>query len=49
MATGLGKTYTIANLTKVLIEKGLGFKKILFLAHQKEILLQSVNSFQYIL
>lgn len=49
MATGLGKTYTIANLVKNLLNKNHQYKKILFLAHQVEILLQSVTAFKNIL
>jgi superfamily II DNA or RNA helicase len=50
MATGLGKTYTVANLVKTLIKgKDSSIKKVLFLAHQVEILLQSVTAFKNIL
>lgn len=46
MATGLGKTYTVAHLVKRLINNSESRPKILFLAHQVEILLQSVTSFK---
>ncbi|WEJ61870.1 DEAD/DEAH box helicase family protein [Thiomicrorhabdus lithotrophica] len=50
MATGLGKTYTVANLVKTLIKDESSYiKKVLFLAHQVEILLQSVTAFKNIL
>lgn len=46
MATGLGKTYTVAILTKELM-KGEGEKKrVLFIAHQVEILFQSITAFK---
>ena len=48
MATGLGKTYTAAHLAKQLFAES-NFKKVLFLAHQKEILIQSVTSFRNVL
>jgi len=41
MATGLGKTYTVAHLLKQILREG-KVKRILFLAHQVEILLQVV-------
>ncbi|KAA8981193.1 DEAD/DEAH box helicase family protein [Halospina sp. K52047b] len=43
MATGLGKTYTVALLMKELMEKD---SRVLFLAHQVEILLQTVTAFK---
>lgn len=49
MATGLGKTYTVAHLIKRLIQSSDKRPKILFLAHQVEILLQSVTSFKNVL
>ncbi|WP_416307394.1 DEAD/DEAH box helicase family protein [Neptunicella sp. SCSIO 80796] len=49
MATGLGKTYTVAHLMKKLILQSTQRPKILFLAHQVEILLQSVTSFKNVL
>jgi superfamily II DNA or RNA helicase len=49
MATGLGKTYTIAYLIKHLIQIDDRRQKVLFLAHQVEILLQSVTSFKNVL
>jgi superfamily II DNA or RNA helicase len=49
MATGLGKTYTIAYLIKHLIQIDDRRPKVLFLAHQVEILLQSVTSFKNVL
>jgi superfamily II DNA or RNA helicase len=52
MATGLGKTYTAAHLVKQLFSlqnPDLNFKRVLFLAHQKEILIQSVTSFKNVL
>lgn len=49
MATGLGKTYTVAHLVKRLIQNSDKRPKILFLAHQVEILLQSVTSFKNVL
>lgn len=48
MATGLGKTYTVAHLIKQLLQKG-KIKRVLFLAHQVEILLQSVTAFKNVL
>ena len=45
MATGLGKTYTVALLLKQLLQHG-KIKRVLFLAHQIEILLQSVTAFK---
>lgn len=50
MATGLGKTYTAAHLVRALMaEAGGGDLRVLFLAHQVEILLQSVTSFKNVL
>lgn len=49
MATGLGKTYTVALLIKSLIEKLDRRPRVLFLAHQIEILLQSVTAFKNVL
>jgi superfamily II DNA or RNA helicase len=49
MATGLGKTYTVAHLIKKLIQQADKRPKILFLAHQVEILLQSVTAFKNVL
>lgn len=46
MATGLGKTYTVAHIIKILIQRSDDRPKILFLAHQVEILLQSVTAFK---
>ena len=48
MATGLGKTYTVAHLLKQLLQQG-KIKRVLFLAHQVEILLQSVTAFKNVL
>jgi len=48
MATGLGKTYTVAHLLKQLLQQG-NVKRVLFLAHQVEILLQSVTAFKNVL
>ncbi|MEQ1638326.1 MAG: DEAD/DEAH box helicase family protein [Methylococcales bacterium] len=48
MATGLGKTYTVAHLIKQLLQQG-KIKRVLFLAHQVEILLQSVTAFKNVL
>lgn len=48
MATGLGKTYTVAHLVKRLLQLG-KVKRVLFLAHQVEILLQSVTAFKNVL
>ncbi|WP_312125825.1 DEAD/DEAH box helicase family protein [Pseudomonas sp.] len=48
MATGLGKTYTVALLIKQLLERGAGLR-VLFVAHQIEILLQSVTAFKNVL
>lgn len=45
MATGLGKTYTVAHLLKLILQQG-KVKRVLFLAHQVEILLQSVTAFK---
>jgi superfamily II DNA or RNA helicase len=45
MATGLGKTYTVAHLLKQILQQG-KVKRVLFLAHQVEILLQSVTAFK---
>ena len=49
MATGLGKTYTVAHLIKRLIQIDDRRPKVLFIAHQVEILLQSVTSFKNVL
>lgn len=50
MATGLGKTYTVAHLLKKLIlENNKKTFKVLFIAHQVEILLQSVTAFKNVL
>ena len=46
MATGLGKTYTVALLIKELVQNKRTRPKILFVAHQIEILLQSVTAFK---
>lgn len=46
MATGLGKTYTAALIVKELIKKSGEKNRVLFLAHQIEILQQSVTSFK---
>lgn len=48
MATGLGKTYTVAHLLKQILKQG-KVKRVLFLAHQVEILLQSVTAFKNVL
>ena len=48
MATGLGKTYTVAHLVKQILPQG-KVKRVLFLAHQVEILLQSVTAFKNVL
>lgn len=48
MATGLGKTYTAAHLVKQILQQG-SAKRVLFLAHQVEILLQSVTAFKNVL
>ncbi len=45
MATGLGKTYTVAHLLKKILQQS-NVKRVLFLAHQVEILLQSVTAFK---
>ena len=47
LATGLGKTYTVAFIIKELIEKNKNLK-VLFLAHQIEIVTQSATSFKNI-
>lgn len=49
MATGLGKTYTVAHLIKILIQEYDKRPRILFIAHQVEILLQSVTAFKNVL
>ena len=49
MATGLGKTYTVALLIKELIGRSSSRPRVLFLAHQIEILLQSVTAFKNVL
>jgi superfamily II DNA or RNA helicase len=46
MATGLGKTYTVALLIKSILKKAAHRKRVLFVAHQVEILLQSVTAFK---
>ncbi|ONM42401.1 hypothetical protein BXT89_18165 [Halopseudomonas pachastrellae] len=48
MATGLGKTYTVALLTKELLSRG-AIKRVLFIAHQIEIITQSVSAFKNVL
>ncbi len=47
LATGLGKTYTVAFIIKELLKKNRNLK-ILFLAHQVEIITQSATSFKNI-
>lgn len=49
MATGLGKTYTVAHIIKRLIQQNDRMPRVLFLAHQVEILLQSVTAFKNVL
>lgn len=49
MATGLGKTYTVALLIKQLLDRGPPGQRVLFIAHQIEILLQSVTAFKNVL
>ncbi|HGZ2085406.1 TPA: DEAD/DEAH box helicase family protein, partial [Escherichia coli] len=49
MATGLGKTYTVAHLIKRLIQQNSRRPRVLFLAHQVEILLQSITAFKNVL
>lgn len=49
MATGLGKTYTVALLIKQLLERTEARQRVLFIAHQIEILLQSVTAFKNVL
>jgi superfamily II DNA or RNA helicase len=46
MATGLGKTYTVAILIKRILKKQNKNLRVLFLTHQVEILLQSVTAFK---
>ena len=46
MATGLGKTYTVAHIIRNLIRQSGDRPRILFIAHQVEILLQSVTAFK---
>ncbi|NOR68098.1 MAG: DEAD/DEAH box helicase [Methylomarinum sp.] len=46
MATGLGKTYTVAILVKRILQRQSKNLRVLFLAHQVEILLQSVTAFK---
>lgn len=46
MATGLGKTYTVAHLIKRIFQLENKNIRVLFLAHQVEILLQSATSFK---
>ncbi len=46
MATGLGKTYTVAFLLKRLLQANPESSRTLFVAHQVEILFQSVTSFK---
>jgi superfamily II DNA or RNA helicase len=49
MATGLGKTYTVAHLVKNLLHLNNKNLRVLFLAHQVEILLQSVTAFKNVM
>ncbi len=49
MATGLGKTYTVALLIKELIQNSVKRPRVMFIAHQVEILLQSVTAFKNVL
>jgi superfamily II DNA or RNA helicase len=49
MATGLGKTYTVAHIIKRILQKSDKRIKVLFLAHQIEILFQSVTAFKNVL
>ena len=46
MATGLGKTYTAAHIIKRIFQSENKNIRVLFLAHQVEILLQSATSFK---
>lgn len=46
MATGLGKTYTVALLIKELTKNRTQRPRVMFVAHQIEILLQSVTAFK---
>jgi len=46
MATGLGKTYTVALLVKELAKNISQRPRVMFVAHQIEILLQSVTAFK---
>ena len=45
MATGLGKTYTCAFIVRDFISRN-GAQKMLFVAHQKELITQAVRSFR---
>lgn len=49
MATGLGKTYTVAYLIKNILQGERRKFRVLFIAHQVEILLQSVTAFKNVL
>lgn len=49
MATGLGKTYTVAHIVKRMAQLSEGRFKVLFLAHQIEILFQSITAFKNVL
>ncbi len=48
MATGLGKTYTVALLLRRLMQQSSGRQRVLFVSHQVEILFQSVTAFKNI-
>ena len=49
MATGLGKTYTVALLIKEILKQSTERRKVIFIAHQVEILLQSATAFKNVL
>lgn len=49
MATGLGKTYTVAHIVKRILQRNETRMRILFLAHQVEILVQSVTAFKNVM
>lgn len=49
MATGLGKTYTIALIIKQILQTSKEPKRVLLIAHQVELLMQAVTAFKNVL
>ena len=49
MATGLGKTYTVALIIRIILRASKQPHRVLFVAHQVELLLQAVTAFKNVL